>query len=109
MKTYGGFTWGTCSINAVTLYLDPVTRPSDDWGHDGARTEIGAEARPAAGDDPPAAAGHPLAAVVQCRAVLVRGVRGRAQPAAGKRGRGARADPGYPGCTPQGRRARRRG
>src|SRR6185503_4639694 len=109
MKTYGGFTWGTCSINAATLFLDPVTRPGDDCGQHGARAKIGPEARPAAGDDPPAAAGHSLAAAVQWRAVLVRGVRGRAQPAAGKRGRGARADPGYPGCAPQGRRARRRG
>src|SRR6185436_9917964 len=109
MKTYGGFTWGTCSINAATLYLDPVTRPGDDWGQHGARTKIGAEARPAAGDDPPAAAGHSLAAAVQCRAVLLRGGRGRAQPAAGKRGRCARTGPGYPGDSRQGRRSRRRG
>ena len=87
MKTYGGSTWGTCSINAATLYLDPVTRPGDDWGHHGASSKIGAETRPAAGDDTPAAAGHSLAATVQRRAVLVRRGRGRAQPAAGERGR----------------------
>src|SRR4029450_578186 len=102
MKMYGGSTLGTCSINAASLYLDPVTRPGDDWGHHGARAKIGAETRPAAGDDPPAAAGYPLASAVQYRPVLLRGGGGRAHPALGKRAGGAGSRPGEPSDTAQG-------
>src|SRR5918999_3435048 len=83
-KWSGGSTWARRSVNAAPLYLDPVIRPGDDLGH-GADAKVRIAARPAAGDDSPAAAGYSPAPTVQHGAVTVRGGGSRAQPAAGAR------------------------